>query len=189
MAIHWSLDRLEVILPSSIYADMERASCNPDVPIAAGGDYPIIHGETGRMLAGVPYKKGLRVPRSKMRALCAGGIEVQYGRTLIDMAFNESGNGVTAFFDDGSSVHGSMLVGTDGPRSRVREFAMGSVEAAAVEAFPIWHHNLTVCYRDADKARYLRQRFPTSYLALSDRSFHAFQSSEQMSESPVTSDY
>jgi len=77
MAIHWSLDRLEAILPPSIYADMERASCNPAVPIEAGGDYPIIHGETGRMLAGVPYKKGLRVPRSKMRALCAGGIEVQ----------------------------------------------------------------------------------------------------------------
>lgn len=77
MAIHWSLDRLETLLPPEVYRDMERASCNPAVPIEAGGDYPIIHGETGNMLAGVPYKKGLRVPRSKMRALCAGGIDVQ----------------------------------------------------------------------------------------------------------------
>ena len=43
----------------------------------AGGNYPIINGETGDLLAGVPYAKGLRVPRSKMRALCAEGIDVQ----------------------------------------------------------------------------------------------------------------
>ena len=43
----------------------------------AAGNYPIINAETGAMLAGVPYAKGLRVPRSKMRALCAEGINVQ----------------------------------------------------------------------------------------------------------------
>jgi hypothetical protein len=31
---------------------------------------------------------------------------------------------------------------------------------------------------DAEKARYLRQQFTTSYLALSDRSFYTFQSNE-----------
>lgn len=77
MAIHWSLDRLEQILPAHVYSEMTAASCNPAVPIEAGGLYPIIHGETGNMLAGVPYEKGLRVPRSKMRALCAQGIDVQ----------------------------------------------------------------------------------------------------------------
>jgi len=79
MAIHWSLDRLEGILPPHIYANMAKASCNPSIPIEAGGNYPIINGETGDLLAGVPYKKGLRVPRSRMRALCAEGIEVQVG--------------------------------------------------------------------------------------------------------------
>ena len=103
---------------------------------------------------------------------------MQYGKCLVDLAFNETDNGVTAFFSDGTTVHGTILIGGDGPRSKVREFAMGSAEAATVKTFPIWHHNLTVCYGDAEKARYLRRRFPTSYLALSDRSFHAFQSSE-----------
>lgn len=72
---------------------------------------------------------------------------------------------------------GSILIGADGPRSKVREIAMGSADKARVSKFPIFHTNMTVCYGDADKARYLRQRFPTSYLALSQRSFHAFQSS------------
>lgn len=178
MAIHWSLSRLQNLLPEDRFVNMEQVSCNPAVPIEAGGNYPIIHGETGNMLAGVPYAKGLRVPRSKMRALCAEGIDVQYGKELVDVAFNESGNGVIASFTDGTTVHGSILVGADGPRSKVREFAMGSAEKAAVSRFPIFHTNMTVAYNDADKAQYLRQRFPTSYLALSDRSFHAFQSSK-----------
>ena len=71
-----------------------------------------------------------------------------------------------------------MIIGADGPRSRVRETAMGSVEKAAVTKFPIFHTNMTVCYGDADKARYVREKYPTSYLALSQRSFHAFQSSQ-----------
>ena len=77
MAIHWSLDRLEKILPPAIYENMAKASCNPAIPIEAGGNYPIIQAETGDLLAGVPYKKGLRVPRSKMRALCGENIDVQ----------------------------------------------------------------------------------------------------------------
>jgi 2-polyprenyl-6-methoxyphenol hydroxylase-like FAD-dependent oxidoreductase len=97
------------------------------------------------------------------------------------VAFNESGYGAIATFSDGTVIRGSIIIGADGPRSTVREFLMGGEENARVSKFPIFHTNMTVCYGDADKARYLRQRFPTSYLALSSRSFHAFQSSEQTS--------
>jgi 2-polyprenyl-6-methoxyphenol hydroxylase-like FAD-dependent oxidoreductase len=68
-------------------------------------------------------------------------------------------------------------VGADGTRSKVREFLLGSVEESAVSKYPIWHMNMTVCYGNTERARFLRKDFPTSYLALSDRSFHAFQSS------------
>lgn len=101
------------------------------------------------------------------------------------MAFNESGNGVLATFTDGTVVSGSLIMGADGPRSKAREFAMSSAENAAVSKFPIFHTNMTVCYGDAEKARFVRQRFPTSYLALSQRSFHAFQSSEYIAYLPV----
>jgi 2-polyprenyl-6-methoxyphenol hydroxylase-like FAD-dependent oxidoreductase len=107
----------------------------------------------------------------------------QYGKILADVAFNESGNGVVATFTDGTTVSGTMILGADGPRSKVREFAMSGAENAKVSPFPIWHHNMTVCYGDAEKARYLRRDFPTSYLALSQRSFHAFQSSKPNSTS------
>jgi hypothetical protein len=177
MAIHWALERLEALLPPAVCANMEKASCNPAVPINAGGNYPIIHGETGNILAGVPYKRGLRVPRSKMRALCGEGIEVQYGKHLRDIVFGPDGKGITAI-QDGTEVSGTMIVGADGTRSRA------STEKATTTRFPIWHMNLTVCYGDAAKARYVRSEFPTSFLALSDRSFHAFQSISSMPDGP-----
>lgn len=184
MAIHWSLDHLATLLPPEVYAEMEKASCNPAVPIEAGGNYPIIHAETGNMLAGVPYKKGLRVPRSKLRKLCGEGIDVQYGKHVNDISFGEPDQGVTVTFADGTSASGTLVVGADGTRSKVREVAMGSVEKAATTAFQIWHINLTVCYGDAEKARHVRSEFPTSFLALSERSFHAFQSISSMPDGP-----
>ncbi|EFY93698.1 monooxygenase, putative [Metarhizium acridum CQMa 102] len=147
MAIHWALPLLKEILPEELFAKMGVIACNPTVGIHSGL-YPIIHGETGELITGVP------------------------------------GKGVIASFSDGSIVHGTMIIGADGPKSTVRQFAMGSEEKAAVTKFPIFHTNMTVCYNDAEKAQMVRQQYPTSYLALSQRSFHAFQSISSMPDGP-----
>ncbi|KAG6986557.1 prenyltransferase phnF [Physcia stellaris] len=183
MAIHWARPLLEQILPTEIFSKLAAIACNPVAGVHSG-DYPIINGDTGDLIIGVPYKDGLRVARSRMRALCAEGIDTQHGKTLVDVAFNESGKGVIATFSDGTLVSGDMIIGADGPRSRIRETAMGSAEQAAVTKFPIFHTNMTVSYGDREKALYVRQKFPTSYLALSPRSFHAFQSISSMPDGP-----
>ncbi|KAL9594041.1 MAG: hypothetical protein Q9219_007248 [cf. Caloplaca sp. 3 TL-2023] len=184
MAIHWALPLLKEILPTNVFAKISsEIACNLILGIHSGL-YPIINGETGDLITGVPYENGLRVPRSKMRLLCAEGINVQYGKTLVNIAFNEMSNGATATFSDGTVVSGTMVIGADGPRSRVREIAIADAEKAAVTKFPIFHTNMTVCYGDAKKAQYVRQKYPTSYLALSQRSFHAFQSISSMPDGP-----
>lgn len=76
MAVHWSLPLLQEILPKELSDKLPVIACNPTIGIHSG-DYPIIKAETGDMITGVPYKNGLRVPRSKMRALAAEGIDVQ----------------------------------------------------------------------------------------------------------------
>lgn len=71
-------------------------------------------------------------------------------------------------------------MGADGARSKVRAIAMGSLEKAETTPFSIWHMSMTVSYGDAERARYLGSEFPTSSLALSERSSHAFQSISSM---------
>ncbi|KAI4222190.1 MAG: hypothetical protein L6R36_006336 [Xanthoria steineri] len=123
-------------------------------------------------------------PDVKMRKLCGNGIDVQYGKQLNRIEFDEDEQDVTVGFTDGTSASGTLVVGADGARTKVREVAMGSAERAATTPFPIWHMNLTVCCGDAEKARYVRSDFPTSFLALSERSFHAFQSISSMPDGP-----
>lgn len=79
MAIHWALPLLEKILPDNIFAKVSDIACNPTVGIHSGL-YPIIHGESGQLITGVPYENGLRVPRSKMRKLSSEGINVEVGQ-------------------------------------------------------------------------------------------------------------
>lgn len=76
MAIHWALPLLKGILPETVYDKVSTIACNPTLGIHSGL-YPIINGSTGDLVTGVPYENGLRVPRSKMRAVCAEGVEVQ----------------------------------------------------------------------------------------------------------------
>lgn len=76
MAIHWALPLLDDIMPKEVLDGLSGIACNPVAGIHSGL-YPIIHGETGDLITGVPYTNGLRVPRSRMRALCAEGINVE----------------------------------------------------------------------------------------------------------------
>ena len=48
----------------------------------------------------------------------AAGIKIHYGKRLVDA--DESAGGVTAYFADGSTATGDILIGADGVRSRVR---------------------------------------------------------------------
>lgn len=90
MAIHWALPLLEKIFPDNIFSKVSEIACNPTVGIHSGL-YPIIHGETGQLITGVPYENGLRVPRSKMRKLSSEGINVEVGQQGVKLPLHDCG--------------------------------------------------------------------------------------------------
>jgi len=57
-------------------------------------------------------------------------------------------------------VTGSLIIGADGPRSKVRELLMGP-EKGAVTAMGIVHSNVAVVYHDAEKAKFIRSAHPS----------------------------
>jgi 2-polyprenyl-6-methoxyphenol hydroxylase-like FAD-dependent oxidoreductase len=71
---------------------------------------------------------------------------------------------VTAIFTNGEQVAGSIMIGCDGLRSRVREELLGT--KAEVSALEIVHSNIAVSYGDAEKAKFVRSAHPLSSMAI-----------------------
>lgn len=89
----------------------------------------------------------------------------QYGKTIKDIIYDPSGTGVTATFEDGTSVAGSVLIGTDGARSCVRTCIFGPEKARATPV-PYSAINVAVKYGDAKKALFVRQCHPIMTMAI-----------------------
>jgi flavin-dependent dehydrogenase len=122
----------------------------------------------------------IRVSRGRMRELCAEGLDVRYGKTLVDIVMKEDGSGVIARFEDGSEVEGDMIIGTDGPRSAVRKSLVGE-EKARPTASGLAQHNIVVSYRDAEKARHVRMGDPVTAMAYDPAGIFSFISSKKNS--------
>lgn len=78
------------------------------------------------------------------------------------MDFKE--NGVTAVFTNGEQATGSIILGTDGPRSKVREAALGP--KAEITPMEIVHSNVAITYKDAEKAKFIRAAHPVFSIAV-----------------------
>ena len=61
----------------------------------------------------------IRADRAKLREWLMTDINLHWGKRFTH--YEEDGSGVTAFFDDGTSYSGDMLVGADGINSHVRD--------------------------------------------------------------------
>ena len=83
------------------------------------------NGKTGELMKGIEIHKFIRLRRSKLQALLSEGLNINWGKALVDIAYADNGQAVTAIFKDGTQVTGSMLIGADGPRSCVRSLLVG----------------------------------------------------------------
>jgi 2-polyprenyl-6-methoxyphenol hydroxylase-like FAD-dependent oxidoreductase len=133
-----------------------EAQCDPRLVTNLDSTIELLNSETGDVLKTIstPYLK--RVSRKKLRALCTEGIEILWGKTLVDVTYESNGESLTAHFTDGSTYYGDVLVGADGPKSKVREILLGAEKARSTPLDIVYNMSI-VKYGDAKKALHVLQ--------------------------------
>lgn len=118
-----------------------------------------------------------RVTRQGLRRLASTDLAISFNKNLV--SYTNTTNGVDLKFEDGTTASADMLIGADGPRSKVRVALLGAkaestksdfvcgytsavlgreVGSLVMEAHPIWtmaYHPMGVCaigctYNDFD---------------------------------------
>ena len=125
------------------------------------------------MLKTIATPKLRRVSRKKLRNLCLDGVEVLWAKTVESITYDSNGVGVTACFADCSSYHGDLLVGADGPKSKVREILLG-VEKSRATPMEIVYNMSIVKYGDANKALHLQATHPQNVFGYNPNGIFSF---------------
>ena len=161
------------MLPASLFARIKETYCDPSYEYGPDDGVPIYNGKTGLLLKKVPTNGMIRVSRGRMRKLCCEGLNIQYGKTIIDTSYGANGTGVTAHFADGTVGQGDILVGADGARSKVREILLGT-EKAKAHMLGLKFHSFLVRYDTTEKSRHVRSNHPVACLAYHPEGIFSF---------------
>jgi hypothetical protein len=90
-----------------------------------------------------------------------------------------SSDGVTATFESGTTAIGTIVIGTDGPQSAVRNILLG--DKAASVSLDVVLYNMNVCYGNAERALAVRMLHPMNTVALQpDKSLSIWTSSNHL---------
>ncbi|KAI9829291.1 MAG: hypothetical protein M1826_005755 [Phylliscum demangeonii] len=120
LTIYWALATLLELLPPELIARLERDTfVDPAASRAGDGNFLLLDLRSAQVRYRVPPSRRIRVRREGLRRLLMEGVEVEWSKRL--EGFRTDGDVVTACFADGSEATGSLLVGCDGSRSRVRQ--------------------------------------------------------------------
>lgn len=127
---------LESTLPPKLFKRFEdtcaRVRLGGSTIVAQSAEEDTATPGHARHPTGGVFRHGSRKPytpdRATMRGVLMEGLEesITFGKAFVGYNIGEDGQAVTARFADGSSARGSLLVGADGARSRVRKQYLGA---------------------------------------------------------------
>ncbi|KAF2112392.1 hypothetical protein BDV96DRAFT_497886 [Lophiotrema nucula] len=161
MALHWGANFLHKCLPKDILADIRSIEADPFIKMTAEQEksFPFVNGKTGEVIVQVPGESTRRVSRAKLRKLFSQGLDVRYGKRLKNV--EEDGVQVIAYFEDGTSASGDILVGCDGAKSTVRARLL-TLEENRLDPIPLFNANFAVTYT-AEQALFIRNAYHPSF--------------------------
>lgn len=162
MGVHWALPHLATLLPPELHSRIQGTQVDQFFPPPDTDSVLFFNAETGDLLKAIPVGEFRRVSRRRFRALCAEGIDVRYGKAIKGITYVDGG--VVAEFEDGETVTGTTIIGTDGVRSAVRTLFLGEEGQAA--SAPYMACTLTVRYPEKEKALATRSLHPLQAMAV-----------------------
>lgn len=157
MGCHWGAPVLKSLIPDDWWNNIQSVQVDPHVPTKELDTLTWLQGDTGETMAAFTFGPFYRLRRSKLRAMLAQNLNIQYSKRLSNITYSEDGKTVTAHFTDSTTQTGSMLIGADGARSTTRDILLGP-RVAAINRIPY-------------AATFVQQKFTTEQ-ALYLRSFH-----------------
>jgi hypothetical protein len=154
MTLHWGASHISTCLPPDLVERFYEAYADPSLSPNAVTGLPIYNGKTGELVMEMGADRPCRVSRRKMRALCAEGLDVKYGKKVTNARVLDNGK-VEVSFEDGERVVGDVLVGCDGAKSCVRSVLCGEEKAKLTNA-PVAMFNFPYSFKDVELARKIR---------------------------------
>lgn len=171
--IHWGFELIEALLPEALWSDIHTTYCNPNVSDQHECEgITFFNGHSGELLFQAPPAVMRRVTRQKLRHLISQGLDIRFGMAVdtLEVQDDESSESVRVRFEDGSDTTVDMVIGADGPRSKVRQTLLGKEKGKCTQsdftcgytsavlgreraelmlkAHPIWamaYHSMGVC--------------------------------------------
>jgi hypothetical protein len=140
MTLHWGAEHVQKCLPSELYARLSETYADPALDVNATIGLPVHNGKTGEKIMIMEAPNPCRVSRKKMRNLFREGLDIQYGKELVEI--KNEGDKVRCVFADGTDAIGDIVVGCDGAKSKARRCICGE-EKGQLTKVPLSMLNFT----------------------------------------------
>jgi 2-polyprenyl-6-methoxyphenol hydroxylase-like FAD-dependent oxidoreductase len=162
MGLHWGAPVLRSLIGDEKWAAIQTVQVDSNTPTKQTDGLKFLNAATGDLINEPMIDNFYRLKRSALRAFLADRLDLRFGKKLVTISFPTPST-ATAHFADGSSATGSMVIGADGPRSRVRELLLPARDRSTPSRLPFATSFVQSTY-PREQALFLRSFHPL-YLA------------------------
>jgi 2-polyprenyl-6-methoxyphenol hydroxylase-like FAD-dependent oxidoreductase len=131
MGLHWGAPVLRTLIQAEAWTRIQSVQVDPNVPTKELDTLYFLNGKTGSRMGVAEIDNFHRLKRSRLRSLLSENLDIRFGKRLLRLEYSVDEKTVTAFFEDGDSETGCLIVGADGARSVTRNLVVGSPNAAS----------------------------------------------------------
>lgn len=140
--IHWGYEIIQTLVPPELWAQIHTVYCNPNASTDVTEGITFYNGHSGELLFRSPDGVIKRLLRHKLRKLLTTGIDVRWNKGVKSVHADKEG--ATVVFEDGGEEKVDVVIGADGPRSKVREMLLGEEKAKCVKSEFVCGYTSTV---------------------------------------------